>query len=260
MDALEINFVYSGLFLTDSEWIHPTRKEVTWEIIYVTEGTVDIREEDTEYHLEKGDVLVLSAGKEHAGTRPSFGRTSFFWLHFSTENFDALGITFPVIRNFSEGALFRKLLHVSNTSGYPDYAANAALLSLLAELSRACTDSIGNRRTSAKLISEAAEWVRINTDKNLTVADVAARFNYNGEYLSKAFKKVYGVSLKKYIYDVRLRAACDMLCNTALSVKEIALRMGFENENRFVHFFKYHQKQSPSAFRNSSFNIHMNKR
>ena len=258
MDALKVNFVYSGLFLTDSEWTHPLRREITWEIIYVTEGEVHIREEETEYHLAKGDVLILEAGKEHAGTRHSFGRTSFFWLHFSTENFDALGITSPVIRGFSEGALFRKLLHVSNTSAYPDYAADALLLSLLSELARACTDS--GDSTPTKIISEAAEWVKINSDKNLTVSDVAAHFSYNGEYLSKAFKKVYGMPLKKYIYDMRMRTARDMLCNTSLSVKEIAVRLGFESENRFAHFFKYHQKQSPTAFRNSSFNILMNKR
>jgi len=259
MKNTEVKFVYSGLFITDDEWIHPTRREETWEIICVADGVVNIREEDCSEVLKKGDVILLEPHKEHTGTIPSTGRTSFFWLHFTTDKFEKLGIRKRVIRGFSDRSLFRKLLHVSNTKGYPDYAADAILLSLLAELAHTCAEEEKEGGAAVRIAHEAAEWIRINTDKKLTVTTVADHFRYNGEYLSKVFRKVHGMPLKQYIYEARIRAACDILCNTAQSVGEVAIQFGFNNENQFVHFFKYHCGQSPTAFRNSSFNIHMNK-
>ena len=257
-----VNFDYAGLFVTDDEWIHPTRTEVTWELVCVTEGRVCLREGERHLQLEKGDVILLEPGREHAGTEPSFGRTSFFWVHFRCEDVDALGMDRRVIRGFSGGSLFRRLLHVANTGGYPEYAADAVLLSLMAELALAGREQAEPESAGAavKAAKEAAEWIRINSDRGLTVAGTAERFGYNGEYLSKVFRSVFGRSLKQYICETRMGHACDLLCGTSLSVGEIAAQLSFENENRFIKFFKYHRGCSPTEFRSSSFNIHMNRK
>ena len=256
----EVKYVYAGLFDTDDEWIHPTRVESTWELICVVEGAVRLREEQERYELAKGDAILLKPGAEHAGYAVSEGRTSFFWLHFICGDVGALGIEERVVRGFSGSAMLRQLLHVSNTAGYPEYAADAFLLALLAELSRASRERSERLEggSAAKLARECAEWVRINSGRKLTVAETAGRFGYNPEYLSRIFRCVYGMTLGRYIAETRIRVACDRLCNTSLTVSEVGYQLGFGSENQFIQFFKYHKGVSPAAFRGSSFNIHMN--
>ena len=43
------------------------------------------------------------------------------------------------------------------------------------------------------------------------------------------------------------------------SVKEIAALLGFSEPNTFIHFFKYHEGISPTLYRNTYHNTHMNK-
>ena len=257
----EVKYVYAGLFETDDEWLHPVRTESTWELICVTDGVVRLREGRERYELFKGDAILLEPGAEHAGYAKSEGRTSFFWLHFTCGGFEELEISDRLVRGFSGGSALRQMLHVSNTAGYPEYAADAFLLALLAEFSRASRErSEQCDGAAAKLARECAEWVRINSARKLTVSETARRIGYNSEYLSRIFKKIYGITLGRYISEARLRLACDTLCNTALTVGEVGYQLGFGSENQFIQFFKYHKGVSPTAFRGSSFNIHMNNR
>ena len=69
-----------------------------------------------------------------------------------------------------------------------------------------------------------------------------------------AFCKVTGITLKKYIIDARLNAAKDYLHTSDLSVKQIAYELGFYDETLFIKFFTYHEKISPTAYRNKYFN------
>ncbi len=262
MTLPEVRYVYSGLFETDCEWIHPVRIESTWEIICVVEGVVRLREGEKSCELKKGDVMLLKPGVEHAGSEKSSGRTSFFWLHFTCADFSALGIGERVIRGFSGSSTLRQLLHVANSVGYPAYAADALLLTLLAELSRAAREraDTGGFGAQEKLVRECAEWIRINSARRLTVGEVARRVGYNGEYLSRLFRRTYGTTLGNYIAEARVRLACDLLCCTSLTVGEVAFRLGFDSDNQFIKFFKYHKGVSPSALRGGSVNIRMNNR
>ena len=82
IDQTTLRFSNMGLFDSDVDWIHPTVTIDSFELIYVVAGEIFLREDDTNYHLKKGELLLLDAGKEHGGTQLSHGRTSFYWLHF----------------------------------------------------------------------------------------------------------------------------------------------------------------------------------
>ena len=67
LDSNKIIYDYMGLFTTDDNWIHPTSTESTYEIIYVTNGNVYIKEDDICYDLAKGDLIILKPGISHYG-------------------------------------------------------------------------------------------------------------------------------------------------------------------------------------------------
>lgn len=251
----KISYVYSGLFSTDNSWIHPSRTETTYEIIFVIDGVVYIEEDGVKYQLEKEDLLILKPNINHKGYKTSHGKTSFYWVHFNVDNYDDLQIVSNKYK-FTNFSLFKELLHIAHNPNHPPYAADAALLSILGELSYL---SKIEYIQSSKIIAEAAEWIRINSTRKITVSEVAKLFGYNTDHFSRLFFKYSSIKLKDYIIRERINQACNLLCNTSYSVKEIASILNFDSLNQFVHYFKYHKKMTPGKFRNLYFNIHMNK-
>ncbi len=256
---VSVAYSFSGRFVTDDEWIHPTRVIDTYEILLVTHGEVYLREGNAEHHLQTGDLYLLRPDVEHGGTRVSTGRTSFFWAHFTADSLEPLGLL-PGLCTPDEpdrlASAFRCLLHVGNTPGYPSYATDAALMALLSEISASqAMTSAG----SSRLAHEIAEWIRINSEKKLTVSSVAAHFSYHPDYLCTLMKSSFGKGLKEYISEERMKRIKNLLLTTDLSVKELAARLCFGSENQLVHYFKYHEGISPARFRNQYVHTHLNR-
>lgn len=253
-DNFNLEYVYSGVFSTEQTWIHPEKTEITYELIYVISGDVFIEENNQRYHLRKNDAIVLKPGISHKGYLFSSPPVSFYWIHFHTDNFEGINIKTNYIKNFTDSSMFKKLLHVANSSNYPNYSQEAVLLNILNELAAFTLHS----KEDYKFIRDAAEWIRINSHTKIYIEDIASKYMLNPQYFSKLFKRYYSIGLKEYISIERMNMAKNLLCNTSYSIKEISFIMNFENENEFINYFKYHQNQTPTKFRNSLSNTHMN--
>lgn len=257
-DSQSIHFEYAGLFETENEWMHPKRIIDTYEIIYVTEGTVYLQENEKQYSLTQDDIFLLTPGLEHKGYQLSRGKTSFYWAHFTCSDFEQLGLKnglWKSSENYSLSMYFKQLLHKTNTFGYPEYIGDISLCLILSEIFFLQNSSDQN---AAKLVSDIIEWVRINKDKKLTVRSVANHFSYHPDYLCILFKKHGGIQLKKYINNERLKYIKHIILTTNLSIKEIAFSLGWDNENQFIHYFTYHEKISPAKLRGLYYNNHLN--
>jgi len=250
---------YAGLFRTDEEWIHPRRTIDSYEIIVDVSGEIYICEEDRRHTLRAGDVLVLRPGLLHEGWQPSSAAATFYWIHFRADPEALPPLPFAPTAPADAAHLLllcRQLLHIANAPGYPAYAAQAAFALLFCEVAGLC------RQTSpgTRLVSETAEWIRINSHRPLTVAAVAQQAGYHPDYLSALFRSAFHTSLKQYIAEQRMQQIRSQLLTTTDSIKQIAARLGFSGENHLLHFFRYHEGVSPSAYRNLYHRTHLNRK
>ena len=78
-----IQYENGGLFVSEGNWIHPTRRIDTTEIIVVKNGQFDLKEDETIYKLKKGDVLQLTRGLLHGGVALCSEPISFFGFIFA---------------------------------------------------------------------------------------------------------------------------------------------------------------------------------
>ena len=247
----KIDFVYMGYFTSEGVWIHPIITECTYEIIYVTEGTVYLFENEKKFELKKGDMIILKPHTVHGGYKKSSGKTEFYWLHFNLFGYHS---DTAIITGFSHTSLFKELLHYSSTPQCAQYVKDCILSHILVSISENAEKS-----EFSQLTAKVFEWVRINAANDLTVGKTAKHFGYNSEHISRLIKKEYGISLKCLIDSFIVKRAQNYLCNTTYSVKEISNLLHFSSPNSFINFYKYHEKQSPNQFRNSYTNMHMNK-
>ena len=104
----------------------------------------------------------------------------------------------------------------------------------------------GNGKTIASLI---AEYIRERIHQNVSIQEIASHFYLHPNYVSALLKKELQMSFTKYVTDLRMKRACELLRSTSLSVGEIAERSGYNDYFYFAKLFKKHTGKTPTDFR-----------
>ncbi len=252
----KIHFIHGGKFISRGKWKHPERTIDNTEIIIVTKGTVHIALDAREYTLTPGDVLRISPGVHHGGTRISDNNVSFYWLHLSGAEDGELPPVYLRPENIAQAELIaRQLLHYATTEGYPQECVDYLIRLLIIELN---AEDLRAGASNHRLFSAVKEWVRINCDLPIKVADVARQFNYNEDYLNRVFKMFYPDGLKAYIDAMKMQRIKNDLINESMSLVDIAARYSFGDYKYFLKYFKYHEGISPTKYRQAFYNLHTN--
>lgn len=93
-------------------------------------------------------------------------------------------------------------------------------------------------------------YIRDHYMEGISVADVAKGIGYSVSYFGYIFKKNRGISANKYINELQLAKATELLIRTSLSVSDIAERVGFGDANYFSTAFRSQYGMSPRQYRN----------
>ena len=106
-----------------------------------------------------------------------------------------------------------------------------------------------NDATASKLqtVAQVKAYIRDHLSEKLTLADVAAVFNFSPGYLSQLFGR-YGGGFVEYITEVRVAAAKEMLEKGDKKIYEIAEELGFESSFYFSKVFKKSTGLSPREY------------
>ena len=111
---------------------------------------------------------------------------------------------------------------------------------------------IGAERMSAakNLAAEARSYISGHyQEHNLSVNDLCDRLHVSQSYFSAVFKQETGKSFVRYLTDLRLEKAVELLDGTDGKTYEIARSVGFEEPNYFSYTFKKHLGVSPTRYR-----------
>ena len=105
------------------------------------------------------------------------------------------------------------------------------------------------------------EYIRIRVDDgtDVTIDDLVAQYGYSSDHLARLYKREFGYSLKSGIVKLKLNRIKSLLSSTNYSIVEIAQQCGFEDDNSFIKFFKYHTNTTPSNYRNKYYKCFFNK-
>ena len=68
-------------------------------------------------------------------------------------------------------------------------------------------------------------------------------------WFRKMFRDYTNISPARYMQELRLQEACRLLSGTAMSIKEIAFRLGYSNALYFSAEFRRFTGESPRNFR-----------
>lgn len=110
-----------------------------------------------------------------------------------------------------------------------------------------------DKRTMEKnndVVERARDYIRNNfSDEDLTLNFVASKVNVSPNHLSALFSQKTGQPFIKYLTDVRMNRAKELLKCTNKRSGEISEEVGYKNPHYFSYLFKKHQGCTPMQYR-----------
>lgn len=103
------------------------------------------------------------------------------------------------------------------------------------------------------------KYIHHNCYADLRVGDIAEYLHMSESYLSRKFKRDFGINLKQYIDNIIVSKAKECLLASDPPIREIAAELKFKDEFYFSAFFKKHVGMSPSRYRAHAHNQIHNK-
>ncbi len=111
---------------------------------------------------------------------------------------------------------------------------------------------ISSLETSSKderLVARAQQLVESNLgDPLFNIAVLADRLNMTRITLSRKIKAVTGQTPLEFIRDIKMRHACRMLENPAMTVSEVVAALGYNDHDHFTSLFKKTFGMTPSEY------------
>ncbi|ANY65857.1 AraC family transcriptional regulator [Paenibacillus sp. BIHB 4019] len=260
---------------------HIRRRSIgVFDLIAVTRGTLFISEEDEQWSLKQGQMLILRPDALHYGFAPCTEPTEIVWIHFQIfgswrtseslqaaaeeqaslmeshrakaylHNRDLSSIFIQKHRSLSAQAL-SLLGHFSQLEQVPPTLRNwkrqdhfQALLHELKEEQALASDS-----TTAALARKIELFIRQNYALPITNKMLQIHLNYHPNYLAKCMSKMYGVTPVEYLLVYRMEQAKRLLAQTSYPIGKIAEEVGFVHTSHFTSHFTKREGLSPSKYR-----------
>ncbi|NLM04455.1 MAG: helix-turn-helix transcriptional regulator [Clostridiales bacterium] len=114
-------------------------------------------------------------------------------------------------------------------------------------------NEIINKKVCNFHIRMAMDHIEKNYSEPLTLDDMAKYLNLNKCYFSDLFKRETGKTYSRFLNEFRIKKSKILLENTNLSVLEVALAVGYNNQNYFNMIFKKLTNTTPLKYRNENF-------
>lgn len=263
-------------------WYH---KHEYVEILYVIEGGFDQFLLGERYHFPQGAFVITDQNCEHSDYIEAADAAVLF-LQIRPGYLDELLRSYPQTDELHRFLLyslhqqkrvqsFLELSHTPAESGTDIVGSQIPYLLeqivredldrlpgyehirrglLIRLLQRLCTDYSVVRRSDRlegkekALLYELERYIRLH-DADVTAADLEQNFHYHRNYFNLILQKYRGQTFKKYVQSVRLDHAHQLLQETTLPIRHIALTVGYENTSYFYHLFEERFGAAPQQVR-----------
>jgi len=212
--------------------------------------------------VRAGDLLVLPSNVPHTCGAHASNPWTIHWAQAAGANLreylNELGVSAQaplvwmgddlqlarlfneVVRALEQGVSFVNLLHASH-----------ALALLLALMIRHRHERNRDTSDTVQKVAEGIIYMSEHLDQPMRVSALAALANLSPAHFSVLFKEQTGCSPRDYLHLLRIHRACQLLRSSTLNVKEIASRLGYQDQFHFSRQFKAFQGVSPSEYRES---------
>lgn len=261
--------IQCDLLATDTPFIHSDRVLDFHVMIYVTQGVIYVTEEDTDYAIGAGELLILKAGKHHYGKTEIPKGTTWHYIHFFLPEGNEKCNEFvypdysPFIPHKSSASYMivpkvtsglantdveRRIISFTNyyTSDNPikKWDINIRLFELLTQVALYLASPY-----EYKMSDRICNYISKHAEMPFSSNDISKEFHLSYKQLSAIFKREQGISMQQYHTKLRMDKACHLLKASLLDINEIAVIIGYSDPLFFSRQFHKFTGYSPREYR-----------
>ena len=249
------------------------------EIIYMIEGTAFVENNQQEYYVSEGDLVLFHAGDVHAIYAASHIPPKYLVLKFDSNRLfinsnytPKLSAILQYARKSGQADIllpaqvlfglpirerFETCIREINQKEYGyDVRIHGEISSLLIEIIRIWQNNGFQIRELFPICSETessihniTEYIDKHSHETMKVEDLATMCHLSYSHFAKCFKELYGRSCKDYIELIKIEKGEELLLFTDSSLSEISQETGFSDCSHFIKTFRKWKKITPGQYR-----------
>ena len=260
--------VSSGLSVHECGWekCYPshfygpsTRKYFILHYIIEGKGTYEVGQ--MKYHLGPNQVFIIPPNLETYYEADKEDPWHYYWIGFhgtEAEHILRLAGFFDennlqsyyckkVENNESLISSFKEVCKYNHRTIQDSYFMLGNLYIILSLLMNSNGQG-GNFRTK-DYVDEAIRYIEKNFMLNINVTDICKHLGIDRTYFYKIFKEKMKMSPQEWLLNTKLTKAKILIKDTDLSLKNIAITVGFKDYANFSKMFKLKFRQSPLQYK-----------
>lgn len=105
------------------------------------------------------------------------------------------------------------------------------------------------KKGKKQIVSEIEKIIHTQYSSPLTIESIAKTMHFTPNYIGTVFKSLNGISINRYLTNVRIENAKKLLLQQGLSAADISLKCGYDNITYFHTSFKKEVGITPSEYR-----------
>ena len=238
------------------------------ELIRIVQGELILMINQTEFHLETGDIVFISSGFLHSGIphRCHYECIVFDMDYYIKNQPSAKTVLEPILTQqifiqpyFSKADEELKEIFNSFYDGLRrrdeggKLITEGALYQFLGQVIRkklysATPDRSFSHSKKSKEIKRVLNYIALHYTEKITLKDMADCVHMNSNYFCKFFKEMTHKSPMEYLNFYRIESACEILCISNDSILDVALKCGFNDVNYFIKVFKKLKGTTPLQY------------
>ena len=248
-------------------------------LFFCTEGEGEIEAGEAIFKMQKGSLTIIPSGWSYRLITPQ-DKVSYISINFDY-TFNMEHMRFPIHPisaeaftgaevlervEFSDATELNRPLYLPRVHRvenklnkilaaylkkviFYEVELSGLISQVLAECLRCLKLNALNRRDS--VFDDVFEYIHENCHRRLTNKEIAETFGYNPNYISDLLKISTGLSLHRYLLNVRIEKAIELLESGDRAVGMIAEECGFYDIYHFSKAFKTATGVSPTKYRKS---------
>lgn len=262
------NSLISGAYITDIGYYPKARHHYRERmdgidqniLIYCLEGQGTVKIKREEYQLNPGDFVLIPAATAHQYAAGETNPWTIYWVHFKGQmathiinSFREKNGSFKGTANFQDSRiLLFEDIYSNLEMGYSTdnlCYVNLCLQFFLTSFIFDANYNMADKKRSNDTINCSINFMQKNIDKMLTLNSLAESVHLSASHFSFLFRKKTGFSPIEHFNHLKVQKACQYLLFTDLRIKEIADKLGIEDQYYFSRMFTKIMGMSPSVYR-----------
>lgn len=257
-NLIEKNKIVNTLYITDIGFYPKARFHYRERLngseqnilICCVEGEGEIIIQKDKYVLNSGEFIMIPAKIEHKYVSDESNPWSIYWFHFKGSiGLSIVDLVHKKMLGF-KGALynvknivaqFEEIYNLLENGYSPDNLtySNMCFWNFITScIYKTQLNSTTDLTHSKDSIDLAIEFLKNNTEKSLSLQDIANNVNLSASHFSFLFRNKTGFSPIEYFNHLKMQKACQYLLFTDSRIKEISFELGINDQFYFSRMFK----------------------